>query len=57
MVILNGVLDSFLIEKYQLGLISQEEVITKSQDPTTILLKLQEIEAAKAAAAAAPKPR
>ncbi len=38
-------LDSFLIEKYQAGMISQEEVITKSQDPTTILQKLQELEA------------
>lgn len=38
-------LDSFLLEKYQAGMISQEEVITKSQDPTTILQKLQEIEA------------
>src|ERR1700704_5571752 len=45
-------LDSFLIEKYQMGLISQEEVITKSQDPTTVLVKLQEIEASQAAAAA-----
>jgi twitching motility protein PilT len=45
-------LDSFLIEKYQLGLISQEECITKSQDPTTILQKLQELESAKALAAA-----
>ena len=45
-------LDSFLMEKYQLGLISQEEVITKSYDPTTIMLKLQELEAAKAAEAA-----
>jgi twitching motility protein PilT len=45
-------LDSFLIEKYQLGLISQEEVITKSQDPTTIMQKLQELESAKALAAA-----
>src|SRR4051812_18784122 len=44
-------LDGFLIEKYQAGLISQEEVITKSQDPTTILQKLQELEAAKSAAA------
>jgi twitching motility protein PilT len=42
-------LDSFLLEKYNLGLISQHEVITKAQDPTTILAKLQEIEAAKAA--------
>ena len=41
-------LDSFLLEKYQAGMISQEEVITKSQDPTTILLKLQELEAGKA---------
>ena len=42
-------LDSFLVEKYQAGMISQHEVITKAQDPTTILAKLQEIEAAKAA--------
>jgi twitching motility protein PilT len=41
-------LDGFLIEKYQMGLISQEEVITKAQDPTTILQKLQELEAARA---------
>ncbi|HIG28791.1 MAG TPA: type IV pilus twitching motility protein PilT [Verrucomicrobiales bacterium] len=39
-------LDSFLMEKYQMGLIEQEEVITKSQDPVTVLAKLQEIEAA-----------
>ena len=38
-------LDSFLLEKYQMGMISQEEVITKAQDPTTILQKLQELEA------------
>jgi twitching motility protein PilT len=44
-------LDSFLLDKYQLGMISQEEVITKAQDPTTIMLKLQELEAAKALAA------
>jgi twitching motility protein PilT len=44
-------LDGFLLEKYQAGLIAQEEVITKAQDPTTILLKLQELEAARAAAA------
>src|SRR3954452_13862767 len=42
-------LDGFLVEKYQAGMISQHEVITKSQDPTTVLAKLQEIEAAKAA--------
>ncbi len=45
-------LDSFLMEKYQAGMISQHEVITKSQDPTTVLAKLQELEAAKAAPAA-----
>src|SRR5271155_5034136 len=37
-------LDSFLIEKYQQGMISREEVITKSQDPTTIQAKLQELD-------------
>jgi twitching motility protein PilT len=42
-------LDSFLLEKYQSGLISQEEVITKSQDPVTTMQKLQEMEAAKEA--------
>jgi twitching motility protein PilT len=45
-------LDSFLLEKYQAGMIAQHEVITKAQDPTSILAKLQEIEAAKAAPAA-----
>ena len=45
-------LDSFLIDKYLQGMISQEEVITKAQDSTTILVKLQEIEASRAAAAA-----
>jgi twitching motility protein PilT len=45
-------LDGFLLEKYQAGMIAQEEVITKAQDPTTILQKLQEVEAAKQAAAA-----
>ncbi|MSU37404.1 MAG: type IV pilus twitching motility protein PilT [Pedosphaera sp.] len=43
-------LDSFLLEKYEAGLIAEEEVITKSQDPTTVLMKLQEVKAAKAAA-------
>jgi twitching motility protein PilT len=46
-------LDGFLIEKYQAGLIAQEEVITKAQDPTTILAKLQELEAARSASGAA----
>jgi twitching motility protein PilT len=45
-------LDSFLIDRYQAGMISQEEVITKSQDPTTILHKLHELESAKALASA-----
>ena len=37
-------LDGFLIEKWQQGMISREEVITKCQDPTTVMQKLQEIE-------------
>jgi len=44
-------LDMFMMEKYQAGLISQHELITKAQDPSTILGKLQEMEAAKAAPA------
>jgi twitching motility protein PilT len=43
-------LDSFLVDKYLLGMISQEEVITKAQDPATVMLKLQELEASRAAA-------
>jgi twitching motility protein PilT len=35
-------LDGFLMEKYQQGLIAREEVITKAQDPVTIMAKLQE---------------
>lgn len=46
-------LDGFLIEKWEAGMISEEEVLTKSQDPTTIHQKLQEIKAMKAEAAAA----
>jgi twitching motility protein PilT len=41
-------LDSFLIEKYQQGMIAREEVITKAQDPTTVQQKLQELELAQA---------
>src|SRR3989441_11116956 len=41
-------LDSFLMDKYQQGLISREEVITKAQDPTTVQAKLQELELAQA---------
>src|SRR5258706_7680446 len=43
-------LDAYLIEKYQGGFISREECINKSQDPQTVLAKLQEYEAAQAAA-------
>ena len=41
-------LDSFLIDKYLQGMIAREEVINKSQDPTTILAKLQELDLAQA---------
>lgn len=41
-------LDGFLMEKYAQGMISREEVITKSQDPVTIQAKLQEYELARA---------
>ena len=37
-------LDSFLMEKYEQGMISREEVITKAQDPVTVQQKLQEME-------------
>jgi twitching motility protein PilT len=52
-------LDGFLMEKYAQGLISREEVITKSQDPITIQAKLQEYELARAmgtTGGAAPPP-
>jgi twitching motility protein PilT len=39
-------LDSFLIDKYLAGMIAREEVINKSQDPTTIMAKLQELDLA-----------
>ncbi|MDQ6632265.1 MAG: type IV pili twitching motility protein PilT, partial [Verrucomicrobiota bacterium] len=45
-------LDGFLMEKYQRGWISREEVVNKAQDPATIIQKLQEYEAAQAALAA-----
>ena len=41
-------LDSFLVEKYLAGMISREEVVTKSQDPVTIQAKLQELDLAQA---------
>ena len=50
-------LDSFLLEKFEAGMIAEEEVLTKAQDPTTILQKVQELKAAKAAAAAAESAR
>jgi twitching motility protein PilT len=47
-------LDSFLMDKYQQGIISREEVITKTQDPTTVQAKLQEYELAQALGAHNP---
>jgi twitching motility protein PilT len=41
-------LDSFLLDKYQAGMIARDEVIQKSQDPVTIVQKLQELELAQA---------
>jgi len=41
-------LDGFLMEKYQQGIIAREEVITKAQDPQTIIQKLAEWEALQA---------
>jgi twitching motility protein PilT len=46
-------LDSYLMEKYAAGVISREEVVNKSQDPTTVIQKLAEWEAAQAEATAA----
>lgn len=45
-------LDGFLMEKYQAGMISRDDLTTKAQDPTTVLAKLQEMELAAAVAAA-----
>jgi twitching motility protein PilT len=45
-------LDGFLMDKYQQGWISREEVVNKAQDPATVLVKLQEMEAAQMAQAA-----
>ena len=41
-------LDGNLMEKFQAGMISREEVINKSQDPGTVMLKLVEWDAAQA---------
>ncbi len=46
-------LDSFLLDKFSQGIISEEEVITKAQDPATIMSKLEEVQDAMAAAAQA----
>jgi twitching motility protein PilT len=46
-------LDSLLMEKYMAGIISREETINKSQDPSTIMIKLAEWDAAQAEAAEA----
>jgi twitching motility protein PilT len=45
-------LDGNLMELHMKGLISRDEVITKAQDPTTVVQKLAEWEAAQAEAAA-----
>ena len=41
-------LDSLLMEKYAAGIISREETVNKSQDPTTMVQKLAEWEAQQA---------
>src|ERR1043165_548819 len=41
-------LDGFLMEKYQAGIISREEVVNKDRDPATVIQKLAEWEAAQA---------
>ena len=45
-------LDGYLIEKYEAGMIDEDQVITKAQDPNTVMGKLQEIHEARAAAEA-----
>jgi twitching motility protein PilT len=47
-------LDGFLMEKYMAGYISRQEVVTKAQDPVTVLQKLQEYDLAQAMGAKAP---
>lgn len=37
-------LDGFLMSKYKEGVISRDEVMTKAQDPATIMQKLQELD-------------
>lgn len=50
-------LDSCLIDHYLAGKISKEEVITKSQDPTTIVQKLKEIESGTEGGGAGAPPK
>ena len=50
-------LDSFLVDKWIAGMIAEEEVIAKSQDPTTIHQKVQEVKAAQQEAAATGRNR
>ena len=37
-----------ILDKWEAGMISEEDVVTKSMDPLTISLKLEELRAAKA---------
>jgi twitching motility protein PilT len=46
-------LDSFLLEKYMAGVIAREEVISKSQDPATVMQRLAELDTAQAEVAEA----
>jgi twitching motility protein PilT len=41
-------LDGFLMDKYKEGLIAREELVNKAQDPTTVIAKLQELDAERA---------
>jgi len=38
-------LDGFLLDKYMQGMISEQEILTKAQDPATMMVKLQEVQA------------
>jgi twitching motility protein PilT len=50
-------LDGMLVHYYEKGMISRDETLNKSQDPVTILQKVQEVDAKKAAEAAAASAR
>lgn len=47
-------LDGFLMDKYSQGMISRDELLTKSQDPITMQSKLQEFELARAVGSTGP---